>query len=58
MRRAFEKWADKQCMSLARVNWKDGSVSEYAYTSTFDAWQVWQAAWRDAQIAADAISEK
>jgi hypothetical protein len=44
MRTEFEKWADKHCMSLVRINWKDGSVSEYAYTSTFDAWQVWQAA--------------
>ena len=45
MRAAFETWADKQCMSLARIHWKDGSVSEYSYTATFDAWQVWQAAY-------------
>ena len=44
MRAEFEKWADAKCLSLTRINWKDGTVSEYAYTATFDAWQVWQAA--------------
>ena len=58
MRAAFEKWADKQCMSLARMKWKDGSMSEYVYTATFNAWRVWQAAWREAQIAAEAIKAK
>jgi hypothetical protein len=45
MRAEFEAWADKQCMSLARISWKDGSVSAYAYMPTFDAWRVWQAAY-------------
>lgn len=51
MRAEFEKWADKQCMSLTRINWKCGTVSEYAYTATFDAWQVWQAAYAAGQKA-------
>ena len=44
MRAEFESWASEQCLSLTRINWDDGTVSEYAYTATFDAWQVWQAA--------------
>lgn len=51
MRQEFEAWADKQCMSLTRINWKCGTVSEYAYTATFDAWQVWQAAYAAGQKA-------
>ena len=51
MRAEFEAWADKQCMSLTRINWKCGTVSEYAYTATFDAWQVWQAAYAAGQGA-------
>jgi hypothetical protein len=51
MRAEFEKWADKQCMSLTRINWKCGTVSEYAYTATFDAWNVWQAAYAAGQKA-------
>lgn len=46
MRAEFEAWADKQCMSLTRINWDNGTVSEYAYTATFDAWQAWQAAYQ------------
>ena len=45
MRAEFEAWAESQCLSLTRINWKNGTVSEYAYTATFDAWQVWQAAY-------------
>ena len=45
MRAEFEKWAKEQCLSLTRINWIDGTVSDYAYTATFDAWQVWQAAY-------------
>ena len=45
MRAEFEEWAEKKCMSLARVNWKDGSLSDYAFTATFEAWKVWQAAY-------------
>lgn len=46
IRQEFEAWAESQCLSLTRINWKCGSVSEYAYTATFDAWQVWQAAYK------------
>ena len=45
MRAEFETWADAKCLPLTRIKWKDGSVSEYAYTATFDAWQVWQDAY-------------
>lgn len=45
MRAEFEKWADSKCMSLTRIRWDDGTISEYAYKATFDAWQVWQAAY-------------
>ena len=45
MRAEFEKWADSQCLPLTRINWDNGTISEYAYTATFDAWQVWQAAY-------------
>lgn len=45
MRAEFEKWADRKCLSLTRINWDDGTVSDYAYTATFDAWQVWQDAY-------------
>lgn len=51
MRQEFEEWADKQCLSLTRINWKCGTVSEYAYTTTFDAWQVWQSAYQAGQKA-------
>lgn len=51
MRAEFEKWADKQCLSLDRINWKDGSLSEYAYTATFGAWKVWQVAYAAGQKA-------
>lgn len=51
MRAEFEAWADKQCMSLTRINWKCGTVSEYAYTATSEAWQVWQAAYAAGQKA-------
>lgn len=46
MRDEFEKWADSKCMSLTRIRWDNGTISEYAYTATFDAWQVWQAAYQ------------
>ena len=45
MRAEFEKWADSKCMSLTRIGWDNGTISDYAYTATFDAWQVWQAAY-------------
>ena len=45
MRAEFEKWAESKCMSLTRIRWDNGTISEYAYTATFDAWQVWQAAY-------------
>ena len=45
MRAEFERWAEVKCMSLTRIHWASGSLSEYAYTATFDAWQVWQAAY-------------
>ena len=51
MRAEFEDWADKQCMSLTRINWKCGTISEYAYTATYDAWQVWQAGYQAGQKA-------
>ena len=51
MRAEFEAWADAKCLPLTRINWKDGSVSEYAYTATFDSWQVWQDAYAAGQRA-------
>ncbi len=51
MRAEFEAWAESQCLSLTRINWKCGSVSEYAYTATFDAWEVWQAAYQAGRMA-------
>lgn len=51
MRDEFEKWADFQCLSLARIDWKDGTVSDYAYTATLHAWRVWQAAYAAGQKA-------
>lgn len=51
MRQEFEAWADKQCLSLTRIYWKDKTVSDYAYTATFAAWQVWQAAYAAGQEA-------
>ena len=45
MRAEFEAWAESQRLLLTRINWIDGTVSEYAYTATFDAWLVWQAAY-------------
>jgi len=48
MRQEFEAWAESKCMSLTRIHfhWVSGTVSDYAYTATFDAWQVWQAAYQ------------
>jgi hypothetical protein len=51
MRAEFEMWAEKQCMSLARVIWKNGTVSEYAFTQTCDAWKVWQAAYAAGRLS-------
>ena len=58
MRAEFEKWADSQCLPLTRINWDDGTVSEYAYTATFDAWQVWQAAYQAGRNAERAEFER
>jgi hypothetical protein len=51
MRAEFEAWADKQCMSLSRISWKDGGISEYAYMLTFDSWRVWQAAYTAGRLS-------
>ena len=45
MRAEFETWAKEQCLSLTRINWIDGTVSDYAYTATLHAWRIWQAAY-------------
>ncbi len=45
MRAEIEQWAKSQFLLLTRINWKDGTVSEYAYTATLHAWQIWQAAY-------------
>ena len=58
MRAEFEAWADSKCMSLTRIRWDNGTTSEYAYTATFDAWQVWQAAYAAGQIAERAELER
>lgn len=51
MRAEFEMWAEKQYMSLTRVIWKNGTVSEYAFTQTCDAWKVWQAAYAAGRLS-------
>ena len=59
IRAEFEKWADSQCLPLTRINWDNGTVSEYAYTATFDAWKVWQAAYQAGRKAErEAIQRK
>ena len=58
MRAEFESWAESKCMSLTKINWKCGSVSEYAYTATFDAWQVWQAAYQAGRMAVQREKEE
>ena len=54
MRAEFEAWADSKCMSLTRIKWDSGILSEYAYTATFDAWQVWQVAYQAGRNAEQA----
>jgi hypothetical protein len=45
MRFEFEEWANEQGLSLARVTSKDKSDRGFACAKTYDAWQVWQAAY-------------
>lgn len=58
MRAEFEKWADSKCMSLTRIRWDNGTISDYAYTATFDAWQVWQAAYAAGRMAEQSELER
>ena len=58
MRDGFETWADAKGLTLTRIKWKDGTTSEYAYTATFDAWQVWQAAYAAGRKADQAEVER
>ena len=51
MRDGFETWADAKGLTLTRIKWKDGTTSEYAYTATCEAWQVWQDAYAAGQKA-------
>lgn len=51
MRVEFEAWANKSCLSLTRIDWIDGTLSDYAYSATFDAWQTWQVAYAAGQKA-------
>ena len=53
MRAEFEAWAARKGFSLKRIKWNDGSMSNYVYQSTFDAWQTWQAAYAARQKAVD-----
>lgn len=58
IRAEFEAWAESQCLSLTRINWIDGTVSDYAYTATLHAWRIWQAAYQAGQKAVHREAEE